>query len=227
MHPEDCDAVVAPVRDQDKHTGGVHGDPAAGIHVARVALWDGSHCLHQPKCGSILALDDALCARAVELEDGDLRRELVDDIAKGMDWVELDVPRAQSLASWGAGRHGARRSQNALDLVEVELPDEVHAQIRHVGDLPEGRVQNDGVRVRVALPLLLGARIVLRVVDVLVGSGLHGTAPVGVVHRAKACDRSGVWVQAEDADSRVPVIDHEHVLAPLVQRDVARGGAAR
>mmetsp|Transcript_93322 Transcript_93322/g.201876 ORF Transcript_93322/g.201876 Transcript_93322/m.201876 type:complete len:429 (+) Transcript_93322:67-1353(+) len=226
VDPEDGDAVVASVGDQHVVPGGVDADAAAGVHLAGVAVGDRPHRLHDAQgMGLEVPGDQLLRGLLVEFEHRDLRGEFVDDVADGQRGVELDVARTQGLAALGPGHQGAGRLQLPRGRVEAELPDEVHAEIRDEGDSAEEGVEDHGVRVRVRLPLLLGGGVVDRVVHVLVRAHLHGPALVRIVHRAQLLDDAARRVDAEHGDGGIPVVDHEHVQARLVQRDVAGRGA--
>eukprot|EP00406_Dinophysis_acuminata_P047967 CAMPEP_0179307826 /NCGR_PEP_ID=MMETSP0797-20121207/50838_1 /TAXON_ID=47934 /ORGANISM="Dinophysis acuminata, Strain DAEP01" /LENGTH=490 /DNA_ID=CAMNT_0021017515 /DNA_START=245 /DNA_END=1718 /DNA_ORIENTATION=+ len=233
VDPEHGDAVVPPVGHQDKIARRVHGDAAAGVQVARESLWDGADGLHQPqgRCAPGRQPGASLYHRlgrpVVELEDGHVRGELVDHVAVRERRVELDVPGAEGPPPLGAGEDRAAGRQRPVLRVVPELADDVHAEVRHVGDLAEEGVQDHGVRVRVRLALRLRRGVVDGVVHVLVAARLHGPALVRVEEGAELGDAAALPVQSEDPDGRVPVVHDEHVLAGLVQGDVARRGASR
>ena len=66
----------------------------------------------------------------------DLRRELVDDVARGQRLGEDQVSRAEpSPGALDARTNHAARSHRACLLVKVELADHVHAQVRHLWDV--------------------------------------------------------------------------------------------
>ena len=66
----------------------------------------------------------------------DLRRELVDDVARGQRLREDQVSRPEpSPGALDARTNHAARSHHAGLLVEVELADHVHAQVRHLWDV--------------------------------------------------------------------------------------------
>mmetsp|Transcript_43127 Transcript_43127/g.59870 ORF Transcript_43127/g.59870 Transcript_43127/m.59870 type:complete len:255 (+) Transcript_43127:517-1281(+) len=207
----------------------VHSYSTTSVHVTRPGIGDGFHSLHQTKCGRcfghIRAAQHVLCGIAIEGKNRNLRGKLVDDVGVWERRVELDIPWAKGRLALGTRPAEAGGLQLAALGVEPELANEIHTQIRHVRDLAEERVQNDCVRVRIALPLLLRIRVVLRVVHVLFVTDLHSPALVGVMDALDFSNGTRFRIQTKNADGCIPVIDRQHVLALLVQCQVASGRA--
>mmetsp|Transcript_10296 Transcript_10296/g.30690 ORF Transcript_10296/g.30690 Transcript_10296/m.30690 type:complete len:288 (-) Transcript_10296:390-1253(-) len=225
-----------------KDNRSVNSDAAARVHLDGESVGDGGHRLHQGqgrlRCGAhrrLLGLDRsgarprALNAGGhpcVVREDADLRRELVDDVARGQRLREDQVSRPEpSPGALDARTNHAARSHHAGLLVEVELADHVHAQVRHIGDRPRRRLEHNRVRVRVALPLRLRALVVHRVVDVPVRASLHRAPSLRVVDAEPPAELAA-REQLERADGRVPVVYEEQPAGRLVDGEVAGGPAA-
>mmetsp|Transcript_34646 Transcript_34646/g.88924 ORF Transcript_34646/g.88924 Transcript_34646/m.88924 type:complete len:255 (-) Transcript_34646:290-1054(-) len=219
------DAVVTTVRHEHEAARAVHADAAAGVHVSWPRLRNGLDRLHEAQRWQRSTGHDILCGRVAERKDGDLGRELVHHVAERQRGVELDVARAKCHTSLRARLDRTGRRKGSGNRVVPELPDAVHAEVRHVRNAAVERIQDNGMRVRVVLPILLRRGVVLRVVDVPVSAHLHGPALVGVVHRAQGLDYAAV-INTEHCDCGVPIVHHKHVLTLLVQCDVARRGAA-
>mmetsp|Transcript_82918 Transcript_82918/g.173617 ORF Transcript_82918/g.173617 Transcript_82918/m.173617 type:complete len:257 (+) Transcript_82918:707-1477(+) len=140
--------------------------------------------------------------------------------------MELDVTRSQGFLLCGTRPDVASINQFALGRVVAELSDQIHSEVRHIGDSPENGIQDHSMGVRIRLTLGLGGVVVLGVVHVLVVAGLHGSAVVWVVEGSGSLlNGSDLLVHTEDTDGGIPIIDHQHVVALTVQREVARGGS--
>mmetsp|Transcript_3075 Transcript_3075/g.7337 ORF Transcript_3075/g.7337 Transcript_3075/m.7337 type:complete len:230 (-) Transcript_3075:863-1552(-) len=201
----------------------VHGNPPARIERAWERQGQGGYHFNEVKCGFFHPrVKHPLGGGHVKLEDGDLGRQLIDNVGDGQRGVELDVPWAECNLAWGARLHRTGRRDATRFRVEDELPNKIHAQVGDKGNLSKERVQNDRVRVGVELSLALCRRVILRVVHMGTARDGHLAPLVRIEHRLRATDHPRDGVHGQHNDGGVPVVDNERVPPRLVDCDVAR-----
>lgn len=167
--------------------------------------------------GRIVRAGEALrkCGDRVELVErpaiwiirkrGDGRLQFIDDVCESPVGIEAKMTRSGARIELGKGR--VVRRQGTSFGVETLHQQLIESQVDGDGETIVGRGLNP-VRMRAFLPLFIdaGAR---------------------VLHEGRSLADAAVGLYREDSHVSSRVVRHQGVLSGLVERDVARVGAAR
>mmetsp|Transcript_15609 Transcript_15609/g.18800 ORF Transcript_15609/g.18800 Transcript_15609/m.18800 type:complete len:312 (-) Transcript_15609:306-1241(-) len=219
---------MSSIRHKDESSRRINTYPAARVIHRGEPFRDSGDSLDLLQAVAISSGFYLINGRWVETEDCDTTAHFVDDISHVQLFMEIDIPRAESALD-SICRYFPPVIEGACLLVKVVLMDAVLSQIRNIGYSAQIGIQDDAVCVCGGLTLSRCLRII-RIV--LLFPCLRRFRPLrygirGVklgLNKLYLVLRCTVWVKREGTQSRIPVVDEQHVLFIAVYCEVACAG---
>mmetsp|Transcript_12474 Transcript_12474/g.22655 ORF Transcript_12474/g.22655 Transcript_12474/m.22655 type:complete len:348 (-) Transcript_12474:277-1320(-) len=224
---EDRNRVVAAVRHQDVIASRVNRYAPTRVVHGRKSVGNCGYRLNLLQARTVSPCVYVFYSFGVELKDGDTARHFVDEVGHVELFVEFYIPWTVRAASGGVGLDLALMRQRPCFLIEMVLMYTVLAQVGYVRCSAHIRVEDDRMRVRRGLTLSSRVGVVQAVLALFsrFRGGLRLSRRIASVelgfYQFHVVDWFAVG-ERESAESRVPVIDEQHVVFLSIDSQIAR-----